>query len=159
MTLIDAILRGYRRLRKVVSRSEWSVRLLGLPRCVGAGDAPGLILIQIDGLALTQFQGALRRGRMPFVRRLIRDGAFAVKPFYSGSPSSTPAVQAELFYGVKTAVPAFEFIDRATWERHAMFRPASANHVAARLKRAGNPLLAGGSAYSHIYSGGAAQRR
>ena len=56
MMPIDALRRAYRRMRRMVSRSEWSVRLLGLPRCVGSGDAPGLILIQIDGLALTQFQ-------------------------------------------------------------------------------------------------------
>ena len=77
------------------------------------------------------------------------------KPFYSGLPSSTPAVQGELFYGIKTVVPAFEFIDNNTRLRHAMFLPASANAMARQLQQTGQPLLAGGSSYSNIYSGGA----
>lgn len=159
MKRIETIVRRYRRLLKTVSRSEWSVRLLDLPRCVDTQTGPGLIMVQVDGLALTQFERALLRGRLPFIRKLILKRRYVTKPFYSGLPSTTPAVQGELFYGVKTAVPAFEFIDRETQERHAMFYPASANRVAARLKRAGKPLLKGGSAYSHVYSGGAKHAR
>ncbi|MCF8068404.1 MAG: alkaline phosphatase family protein [Desulfobacterales bacterium] len=156
MKPVDSIASVYRRLRRKMSRAEWSVRLLGLSRCIDTKNEPGLIMIQIDGLSLTQFKRALTRGRLPFIRKLILNRGFVIHSFYSGVPSSTPAVQGELFYGVKTSVPAFEFIDRRAKEHHAMFYPASANHVTARLKRAGNPLLLkGGSAYSHIYSGGA----
>jgi hypothetical protein len=114
-----------------------------------------LILIQIDGLAYTQFQRALTRRRLPFIGNLLKKNGYAAKPFYSGMPSSTPAVQGELFYGLKTVVPAFEFIDKNTRLRHAMFFPASANATARHLQQIGRPLLAGGSSYSNIYSGGA----
>ncbi len=33
---------------------------------------PGVILLQIDGLAYAQLQQALADGRMPFLRRLIK---------------------------------------------------------------------------------------
>ncbi|MGD9308411.1 MAG: hypothetical protein PVG51_04695 [Desulfosarcina sp.] len=121
--------------------------------------APGLIILQIDGLSDTQFQRALGRRRLPFLRHLMATQEVVHKPFYSGLPSSTPAVQAELYYGVKTAVPAFEFIDRHTRLRHAMFLPASADTMAHRLRNTGEPLLAGGSSYSNIYAGGAETAR
>jgi hypothetical protein len=40
-----------------------------------------------------------------------------------------------------------------------MFHPTSADAVARRLLQTGRPLLAGGSSYSNIYSGGAARAR
>ena len=86
---------------------DWRLaRLLGLSRCNASNDTPGFILLQIDGLSDTQFQRAISRRRLPFLRHLVANQEVVHKPFYSGLPSSTPAVQAELYYGVKTAVPA-----------------------------------------------------
>lgn len=159
MDLICRINSIGQRLLKVFSRSEWLLRLLHQPKCEGTADAKGLVLIQIDGLSQTQFQRAIAEGRMPFLRKLLSKRGYQTHTFYSGLPSSTPAVQAELFYGVKTAVPAFEFIERRTGRRHAMFLPASANVVVKRLRQQGNGLLQGGTAYSNVYSGGAEKAR
>lgn len=155
MNWINPTIRFLKRLLKQLSRNEWLVRLLNLPRCEGTRAEPGLVLIQIDGLSGTQFRKALSGNRAPFLRQLLSRQGFTQKPFYAGVPSSTPAVQGELFYGIRTAVPAFEFLDRLTGIRHAMFYPASARKIARRLKTKGKPLLAGGASYSNIYSGGA----
>ncbi|MBR9986794.1 MAG: alkaline phosphatase family protein [Desulfosarcina sp.] len=155
MNPIDRLKNGFKAWSTWLSRKERFSRLLGLPRCTGIDDEPGVVLIQIDGLSYTQFQRGLTRNRLPFIRKLLEKNGYAQKPFYSGLPSSTPAVQGELFYGIKTVVPAFEFIDRKTRLRHAMFFPASANAMARQLQQTGRPLLAGGSSYSNIYSGGA----
>jgi len=64
-----------------------------------------------------------------------------------------------LIFTHHTQVPAFEFIDRHTRLRHAMFLPASAHTIAGRLRQTGKPLLAGGSSYSNIYAGGAETAR
>lgn len=155
MNPIDRLKNGFKAWSTWLFRKEHRSRLEGLPRCTGSDDEPGLILIQIDGLSYTQFQRALTRDRLPFIRQLLEKNGYAQKPFYSGLPSSTPAVQGELFYGIKTVVPAFEFIDNNTRLRHAMFLPASANAIARQLQQTGQPLLAGGSSYSNIFSGGA----
>ncbi len=158
--MISRIERFFRRLRKWLSRAEHSVRLLGLPRDSSDPNAPGLILIQVDGLALSQLEAAFDRGRMSFLRDLTSAQGYRLVPFYSGIPSTTPAVQAELFFGKKTAVPAFEYIRRRTGERIMMFDARAAESVA---KAASNPdeppLLAGGSAYSDIFTGGADEAR
>ena len=82
-----------RRLRRWFSRSEWDVRLLGLPRSKDTGAAPGLVMIQIDGLAHHQLEKALQAGRMPFLRKLIEREGYKLHDFYSGQPATTPAVQ------------------------------------------------------------------
>ncbi len=145
---------------KKVSRNKWSLRLLGLaPWDTAAKDAPGLVLIQIDGLSMVQFQKALNAGRLPFMEQEIHKGNLGYKPMYSGMPSTTPAFQGELFYGIKSCVPAFEFIDRKQKKRHVCFYPQTANHLAGRLEKTGKPLLAQGHVYATIFSGGAAQAR
>jgi hypothetical protein len=50
-------------LRRLLSRSEWSSRLLNLPKSEGTAAETGLILIQIDGLSRAQFERALTQKR------------------------------------------------------------------------------------------------
>src|SRR5438128_2787410 len=95
--------------RRRLSRSEWAIRHLGLTPSEGTSESPGLLLIQIDGFSRTQLERAMVRGRTPFLRRLVQTNGYDVHTFYPGLPSTTPAVQAELFYGVHAAVPAFSF--------------------------------------------------
>ncbi len=147
-----------RRLRRNLSRSVWLARLLRLPVSEGSPTRPGLIMIQIDGLSQPQLQRGLERGELPFLRRLIKREHYQVHSHYSGLPSTTPAVQAELFYGVKGAVPAFSFRDHATRQIVRMYEPDAAARVEARHTGHGvDALLKGGSAYSDIYTGGAAE--
>lgn len=148
----------FRRLRRSLSRSVWLARLLRLPVSEGPSTRPGLIMIQIDGLSHPQFERALKHGELPFLRRLLRREHYRLHDHYSGLPSTTPAVQAELFYGVKGAVPAFSFRDRESRRIVRMYEPDTAARVEALHAGNGNEaLLAGGSAYSDSYTGGAAE--
>lgn len=145
-----------RRVSRWLTRSYWAIRLFGLSKFEGRGDEPGLILVQIDGLSYPQFRRALHEGNLPFLRRLARREKYREHHFYSGLPSSTPAVQGELFYGVKGCVPAFNFVDQATQRIFTMYDPDSVTEIEKRLKEyGGKPLLEGGSSYSNIYNGGA----
>ncbi len=148
---------GFLRLGRWLSRSEWTSRLLNLSRSEGTGNEPGLVMIQIDGLSQREFQRALEQGSLPFLRRLCMREHYVTHPHYSGLPSNTPAVQAELFYGVKSAVPAFSFLDRETQQVVKMYEFSAASAIEQRLRREGVPLLEGGSAYSNIFTGGATE--
>ena len=145
----------FRKLRVLFSRSEWSIRLLDLEASQETAAKPGLILIQIDGLSHRQMTRALRAGRLPFLESLLKRQKYRNHVLYSGLPSSTPAVQAELFYGIKTAVPAFSFKNLRSGRIMRMFEPAAAADVEHALTEKGLSLLAGGSAYSDIFTGGA----
>jgi len=145
------------RLRRRLSRSEWAIRHLGLTPSEGTGEQPGILLIQIDGLARSQLERAMARGRMPFLKRLITRNNYETHTFYPGLPSTTPAVQAELFYGQHSAVPAFAFLNRKTHELGRMFYPTWAKEFEAGYAEKAEGLLKGGSSWSNIYTGGAAQ--
>src|SRR5690625_4181300 len=146
-----------RRLRRRISRNELSLKLLRLKSEEGNATEPGLLIIQIDALSRRQLERAMAHQRMPFLRTLMRRDNYGLFTHYSGQPSSTPVVQGELFYGVKSAVPAFSFYDRKRREVVRMYVPQAGERVEEGLKKQGEPLLKGGSAYSNVYQGGAAE--
>ncbi len=146
-----------RRARRLISRSEWAVRLLRLPKSETTATEPGLVIIQVDGLSHSQLCAAMESGKMPFLQRLLAEEHYRLHEHYSGLPSSTPAVQAELFYGVKGAVPAFGYFDRSLRRHVSMLDTDVAAAVERELESRGTPLLEGGSAYADIFTGGAAE--
>jgi hypothetical protein len=137
-----------------------SLRQLHHPDCVSVDrNAPGVIMLKIDGLSRHQFQRALDHGRLPYLARLLAGGRYTLKLFYAGVPSTTPVVQAELFFGVRTSAPAITFYDREEQKMHNLLMPSSAEALARKLEKRGRPLLAGGRSYSNIFTGGAAEAR
>jgi hypothetical protein len=155
MARINTLRRG---IRRYLNRSHWLTRLFRLPVSEGPSSRPGVVLIQVDGLSEPQFRQALKKGEMPFLRRLLKREQYRLHSQYSGLPAATPAAQAELFYGVKTAVPAFSFRDRESGKIIRMYEPDAASRVESRLRQSGNAaLLAGGSAYADNFTGGAAE--
>ena len=152
---IEAFLR---RLRRLLSRSEWLATLLRLPRSEAPPTTPGLVMIQIDGLSHTQLNRALQGGEMPFLNRLIQREHYRLHRHYTGVPATTAAFQGELFYGVKGAVPGFNFKDSASGRVVRMIEPGAAAGVERTLEaQGGEPLLIGGSCYVDNYTGGAAE--
>lgn len=142
-------------LPRLLSLSEWSAKILRLPRIEEAETKPGIVLIQIDGLSLSQFKKALADKKMPFLNGLFQKEFYKLYPQYPGLPSSTPSVQGELFYGVKQIVPAFAFFDREAKKIFRMYDSEAVLEIERRLALQGQGLLEGGSSYSNIYSGGA----
>ncbi|WP_160153594.1 endonuclease/exonuclease/phosphatase family protein [Microbulbifer sp. ALW1] len=153
MTRIESTLRRWRRR---ISRSEWLARMLKLQINERDPDAPALVLIQVDGLARPQLDKALAEGKMPFLKKLIEKEHYHLDHMYSGVPATTPAVQAEIFYGVKAAVPAFGFMSSDSQEMLRMYESNAANKIEKRLTDAGHePLLQQGSCYVSVFRAGA----
>ncbi len=144
-----------RRLRRAFSLSEWSRVLLGL-RGGEESDGSGLILVQIDTLGRSQLEEALAAGRMPYLRKLLRRERHRLHTLYPGQPSATPAVQAELFYGVKSLIPSFGYRDPATGKLTNPFHSGSSSALEERAETVGEAILRDGSAYADVFSGGAA---
>lgn len=144
-----------RRWRRRLSRHEWAVRLLGLPRYREGPAPPGVVLIQIDGLARRQVERAMAAGRMPFLKSLCEREEYALRSLFSGLPSTTSAVQGEIFYGQPAAVPAFQFRDEERGELATMADTETARRVQQRLAEGHEGLLRGGSVYGSVYNGDA----
>lgn len=157
--MIDRIEASLSRWRRRISRSERLARLLKLSVFTGPETEPGLVMIQVDGLAYGELQQALQRGEMPFLRRLIDQEHYQLQRMYAGIPSTTPAVQGELFYGVKAVVPGFNFMPSDSGQLVRMYEPTAAVEVEEQLAREGGaPLLEGGSCYADNFTGGAAEQ-
>lgn len=155
----------YRKLRRAFSLNQWlksTLRLSNYDSEFESGNHSeigfehhGLILVQIDGLGFKELEKAIENGEAPFLQRLLKCEHYRCYPMYSGLPSSTPAVQGELFYGVKGIVPAFGFKFAGESNASRMFDPDTAKRVQSVLEDGHKPLLQGGSAYCNIYTGGA----
>lgn len=158
--MISRIAVRLRWFRRKISRTHWAALLLGIHTPAGETEEPGLIMIQIDGLSRSQLERAVEQGNMPFLARLIRRNHFTLENFYSGVPSTTPAVQGEIFYGVKAAVPSFQFLRRGSGAILRMYEASAAAEIEKEmLERCPEPLLKDGHAYSNIYRAGAARSR
>ncbi len=151
--------RFMRRIRRRYSRSELLNRWLGYEVDRTESHEPGLVILQIDGLPRKQFDVALAKKRFPFVQKLIRRGYWERTTFYSGLPATTPAVQGEVMYGIKCAVPAFQFLHKQTGQVFVMFDHDAAKTIVEHRLNEGEPLLCGGASFSNIFSGGAEEAR
>ncbi|MGP1346358.1 MAG: alkaline phosphatase family protein [Phycisphaerales bacterium] len=118
------------------------------------------LMVQIDGRSRGRLDGAIERGMAPALARLVRGGGHRLVSMYSGLPSTTPAVQGELFYGVRCVVPSFAFLDGDGRARH-MLEPEWARRMEGVLRSRcdGGELLGAGSSYCNVYTGGAVAAR
>ncbi len=132
--------------------SSLAARVIGYSK--KPGGEPGLLMIQIDGLSRTQMERALKSGKLPFIRSVLKKKSHSIHSMYSGLPSSTPAVQGEIFYGESCAVPAFGFLNRKSGEMWSMTSAKAAVSVQKKLEKKARSILEGGSAYSDVYNGG-----
>lgn len=146
-----------REIRRWFSRSEWIIRVLGLPKSINDAGNCGLILVQVDGLSRAHLENALNKNKMPRLKKMLEADDYRLHSLYSGIPSSTPSVQGELFYGVKSVVPAFSYFDKKNNKIQTMYEPACALAIEKQLADNRSPLLKDGSGYCNIYTGGASE--
>jgi uncharacterized membrane protein YvlD (DUF360 family) len=118
-------------------------------------DVPGVIFLEIDGLALDVLKRALRDGSAPTMARWLRDGSHRLEGWETDWSSQTGACQAGLLHGDNHDMPAFRW-----WEKDRG-KPIVTNHPrdAAELERRhsnGRGLLhADGASRANILSGDA----
>ena len=145
-------------IRRYFRRSERTVGLLSLPRYTSTFADHGLILIQIDGLSRKQFKHACDQGKLFFLTRLRKKENYQLCSLYSGLPSATPAVQAQIFYGVILSRPlvlstVYQVITKSfPCLIHPQHRP-----IENRLEKEKNGVFKNSSVYSNIYRGGASE--
>ena len=119
-------------------------------------DVPGVIFLEIDGLALDVLKRAMRDGSAPAMARWLREGTHSLEGWETDWSSQTGACQAGLLHGNNHDMPAFRW-----WEKDRG-KPIVTNHPqdAAELERRhsdGRGLLhEDGASRANILSGDAA---
>lgn len=118
-----------------------------------------MLLLHLDGVGRRQLEFAMERGYAPTLRALLERGPYRLSPCRAGAPTSTPAFQAGMLYGVEHDIPGYTWYDKRRRREMRMDRATDARQIERDLHENGAPLLKGGSVYCSIFSGGAPHRR
>src|SRR4029450_869387 len=92
---------------------------------------------------------------MPVLRRLVESGESRLTPMTVGMPTSTPAFQMAAMYGVQPDIPGFHYHDKRRGSDVYFPRAGDAAHVEATQGAGRLGIVAGGSTYGCIFTGGA----
>ena len=148
MSLDDFFLSLQRSLDRAIRR----LRLGPAPRREGRR----FLIVQIDGLSHSVLEQALAERRMPFLRHLLDRHGYRLQPMAVGMPTSTPAFQMALMYGVQPDIPAFHYHDKRRRSDVYFPRSGDAARVEASHSAGRTGILRGGSTYGCVFTGGAA---
>jgi uncharacterized membrane protein YvlD (DUF360 family) len=124
----------------------------------GARDAtPGVVFVQVDGLAEPLLRFAIRTGNAPHLARWVRSGSHRIVGWEVLLPSQTSASQAGILHGNNDDIPAFRWYEKATGRLLVSNRPADATEIERRVSTGGGLLVHGGSSVTNLLSGDASR--
>jgi uncharacterized membrane protein YvlD (DUF360 family) len=120
-------------------------------------DVPGIIYLEIDGLARPVLQRAMRDGHAPEMARWVASGSHTLSEWETDLSSQTGASQAGLLMGSNDDIPAFRWVEKESGRIMTCSAPADCALIEERHS-SGNGLLAdGGASRSNLLSGDASQ--
>jgi uncharacterized membrane protein YvlD (DUF360 family) len=118
-------------------------------------DVPGIVFVQLDGVAEAVLRRALRSGDVPTIDHWLRAGTHRLVSWETGWSSQTGVSQCGILHGSVADMPAFRWVDKHTGAVIVSNRPASAAAIE-RAHSDGHGLLAHhGSSYGNLFSGDA----
>ena len=95
-------------------------------------DAPGIVFLEIDGLALPVLQRAMRDGSAPTMARWLADGTYRLAEWETDLSSQTGASQAGILLGSNDDIPAFRWVEKETATLRACSGPADCAEIERR---------------------------
>ena len=118
-------------------------------------DAPGTVLIQIDGLAEPILRGEIDAGRMPTLARWIASGSHRLAHWECDVPSMTTSGQSGILYGNNANIPAFRWYEKSSARLIVSNHPRDARLIDRRQATDHGLLRDHGSSVGNILTGGA----
>jgi uncharacterized membrane protein YvlD (DUF360 family) len=116
---------------------------------------PGVVLIQIDGLAEPILRRELATGHLPTLQRWLGEGSHRLVSWNCGVPSMTPGSQAGILNGNNANIPAFRWYERELGRLVVANHPKDARWIDERQSTGHGLLRDHGSSISNIFSGSA----
>ncbi len=127
--------------------------LAGRRKDVIRTDAPGLVVIQLDGLSHDVLSHSLRAGRVPEMARWIRTGTHKLGHWNALLPSTTPASQAGILHGNNDGIPNFRWWEKKERQLLVANHPEDATEIERRVSNGEGLLSPGGASISNIFTG------
>ena len=116
-------------------------------------DVPGLLFLEIDGLALPVLQRAMRDGSAPTLARWVDDGTHRLVEWEPDLSSQTGASQAGILLGSNQDIPAFRWVVKETGRVVACSGPQDCAEIEQERATGIGLLVNGGSSRGNLLSG------
>jgi uncharacterized membrane protein YvlD (DUF360 family) len=116
---------------------------------------PGLVFIEVDGLAFETLARAAREGYLPTLAGWLRKGTHRALQWDCGIPSQTSFSQAGILFGNNFDIPGFRWYDKATGHIVVSNVPSDAAHIEQRVSRGAGLLRHDGISVCNMFTGDA----
>ncbi|MGN6202080.1 MAG: phage holin family protein [Solirubrobacterales bacterium] len=124
-------------------------------RQVVESEVPGVLFLEIDGLAHDVLWRALQDGNAPTLARWVRDGSHRLNRWETDWSSQTGACQAGLLHGSNEDMPAFRWWEKERGAAIVTNHPRDAEEIERRHSDGRGLLHADGASRANILSGDA----
>jgi uncharacterized membrane protein YvlD (DUF360 family) len=118
-------------------------------------DKPGVVIVQIDGLAHPILAHQIRAGRVPFFSNWVRSGTMRLDRWTALLPSQTSASQAGILHGNNSFIPAFRWWEKSQQRMLVSNHPADAAEIVRRASDGEGLLSNDGASVGNLVSGDA----
>lgn len=122
---------------------------------VTESDVPGLLMLEIDGLAHDVLLRAIRDGNAPTMARWLRSGTHELRRWETDWSSQTGACQAGILHGDNDDMPAFRWWEKDRGRAIVTNHPRDAEELERRHSDGNGLLHADGASRANILSGDA----
>jgi uncharacterized membrane protein YvlD (DUF360 family) len=116
-------------------------------------DVPGIIFLEIDGLALPVLRRALRDGNAPEMARWLQEGTHRLAEWETDFSSQTGASQAGILLGSNDDIPAFRWVEKETATMMTCSAPPDCEEIERRHATGKGLLVDGGASRGNLLSG------
>ena len=116
-------------------------------------DAPGIVFLEIDGLALPVLQRAMRDGSAPTMARWVEEGTHRFTEWETDLSSQTGASQAGILLGSNEDIPAFRWVEKESAKLVACSGPPDCAEIERRHSTGQGLLANGGASRGNLLSG------
>jgi uncharacterized membrane protein YvlD (DUF360 family)/predicted AlkP superfamily pyrophosphatase or phosphodiesterase len=115
---------------------------------------PGLIIVEIDGLAYDVLCEAIDKGLMPTVKSMIEDESHVLKEWETDLSSQTGASQAGILHGNNENITAFRWIEKENDNQMMQCSgPGKVKELEERISNGDGLLVSDGASRSNLFSG------
>ena len=118
-------------------------------------DTPGIVFLEIDGLALPVLQRAMRDGHAPTMASWLEDGTHRLAEWEPDLSSQTGASQAGILLGSNDDIVAFRWVEKERQVLVACSSPPDCAELDRRHATGQGLLVDGGASRGNLFSGGA----
>jgi uncharacterized membrane protein YvlD (DUF360 family) len=116
-------------------------------------DIPGVIFLEIDGLAYPVLQRAMRDGNAPELARWIEQGTHRLIEWETDFSSQTGASQAGILLGSNDDIPAFRWVEKESGRLMVCSAPDDCAEIERRHATGQGLLVNGGNSRGNLLSG------